>query len=314
VHTEGTLASFMGRCPGPLPTLSWFLTDMAFAQFAFAMTDALVDQLVARFTATPWSPLSQGEVDAQIIQENRHARGVYLLGRAQTPNITTVYVGQSNSTLYDRLSRHAKFLQDRYGLPYESVRFKALGIIIFDSVALEERLMDVYETRWNRTDLLSGWNGSGIGSNDTGGGRDKQKPSGFDRRFPIDVTLNKAGLLVPGPTGARQLFTRIKSIAPYTIRLAPTTLIQHADFQTAQINITEADTSVLAGLQALLNQLPNLWSVQVSPVRVLMQHDASLPENVIVNPDQWPPAEWLEGEDRCVVFRSKEQEPPLSPS
>ena len=102
---------------------------------------------------------------------------------------------------------------------------KLLGIIIFDSVALGKRgLMDVYETRWKRTDLLSGWNGSGIGSNDTGGGRDKQKPSGFDRRFPIDVTLNKAGLLVPGPTGARQLFTRIKSIAPYTIRhLAPTT-------------------------------------------------------------------------------------------
>jgi hypothetical protein len=142
---------------------------MAFAQFAFAMTDALVDQLVARLTATPWSPLNQAELDAQIIQESRSARGVYLLGRAQTANIATVYVGQSNSTLYDRLSRHAKFLQDRYGLPYESVRFKALGIIIFDSVALEERLIAVYETGWNKSNVSSGWNGSGIGSNDTGG-------------------------------------------------------------------------------------------------------------------------------------------------
>jgi hypothetical protein len=262
---------------------------MAFAQFAFAMTDALVDQLVARFTATPWSPLNQAEIDAQIVPENRDARGVYLLGRAQTTDTTSVYVGQSNSTLYDRLSRHAKFLQDRYGLPYESIRFKALGIIIFDSVALEARLIKVYESEWSSNSVLSGWNGSGIGSNDTGGGRDKQKPSGFDRRFPIDITLTKPALLAAGPISARQLFARIKSIAPYTIRLAPTSLIQHADLETARIDIAEPDTSVLAGLQVLLNHLPNLWSVQVSPVRVLVQRDVGLPENVIVNPDEWPP-------------------------
>jgi hypothetical protein len=181
---------------------------MAFAQFAFAMTDALVDQLVARFAATPWSPLDQAEIDAQIAEKHRTARGVYLLGRVQTANVSTVYVGQSNSVLYDRLSRHAKFLQDRYGLPYEGVRFKALGIIIFDSVALEERLITVYQTRWNKDNVMSGWNGSGIGSNDTAGGRDKQQPSGFDKRFPIDITLNKPGLLVAGPASPRQLFTK----------------------------------------------------------------------------------------------------------
>jgi hypothetical protein len=278
---------------------------MAFAQFAFAMTDALVDQLVARFAATAWSPLNQTEIDEQILPEDRDARGVYLLGRVQTANASTVYVGQSNSTLYDRLSRHAKFLQDRYALPYASIRFKALGVIIFDSVALEERLIRVYNTRWARDNVLSGWNGSGIGSNDTGGGRDKQKPSGFDRRFPIDVTLNKPGLLVPGATIARQLFTRIKTIAPYTIRLAPTNLLRHADLQTAWIEVTEPDTSVLAGLQALLNELPDVWSVQVSPVRVLIRRDAVLPENATVNPDQWPPAEWLAGHDRAIVYRKE---------
>jgi hypothetical protein len=181
---------------------------MAFAQFAFAITDALVDQLVARFAATPWSPLDQAEIDAQIAEKHRTARGVYLLERVQTANVSTVYVGQSNSALYDRLSRHAKFLQDRYGLPYEGVRFKALGIIIFDSVALEERLITVYQTRWNKDNVMSGWNGSGIGSNDTAGGRDKQQPSGFDKRFPIDITLNKPGLLVAGPASPRQLFTK----------------------------------------------------------------------------------------------------------
>ena len=280
---------------------------MAFAQFAFAMTDALVDQLVTRFEATPWSPLNQAEIETQIAEEHRAARGVYLLGRAQTANVPTVYVGQSNSALYDRLSRHAKFLQDRYGLPYESIRFKALGIIIFDSVALEERLMDVYRTRWNKGNLASGWNGSGIGSNDTGGGRDKQKPSGFDKRFPIDITLAKPGLLVPGPISPHQLFMRAKSIAPYTIRMAPTTLLQHPDLQNFETQIENANASVLEAIQILLGVLPEAWSVQVNPVRVLVQRDLAIPPDAVVNPEQWPPAEWLLGEDRCVVFRGRER-------
>ena len=280
---------------------------MAFAQFAFAMTDALVDQLVARFAAMPWSPLNQAEIDAQIAEEYRSARGVYLLGRVHTANVSTVYVGQSNSALYDRLSRHAKFLQDRYGLPYEGIRFKALGIIIFDSVALEERLMTVYRTRWNKDNVMSGWNGSGIGSNDPGGGRDKQRPSGFDRRFPIDITLNKPGLLVGGPASPRQLFTRIKNIAPYTIRMAPTMLLQHAELQNSQTQIENPDASVLEAIQILLGALPAAWSVQVSPVRVLIQRDFQIPADAVVNPEQWPTAEWLQGEHRCVVFRRPNQ-------
>ncbi len=280
-------------------------TNMAFAEFAFAMKDALVDQLIARFNATAWSPLNHAEIDSQIVPENRNARGVYLLGRVHTANVTVMYVGQSNSNLYERLSRHADFLQDRYGLPYESIRFKALGIIIFDSVALEQRLIEIYNTGWKKVNILSGWNGSGIGSNDTGGNRDKQKPSGFDTRFPIDFTLNKIGLLVQGSCNARQLFDRIKSVAPYTIRLAPVTLNQHADLQAAQIEIMDADTSVLSALQTFLDRLLTAWSVQVSPVRVLIQRDAGLPDNPIVNPDQWPPAEWLQGNDRCVVFRKE---------
>ena len=282
---------------------------MAFAQFAFAMTDALVDQLVARFAALPWSPLNQAEIDAQIAEEYRTARGVYLLGRVQTANVSTVYVGQSNSALYGRLCRHAEFVQDRYGLPYEGIRFKALGIIIFDSVALEKRLIAVYQTRWNKEDVASGWNVSGIGSNDTGAGRDKQKPSGFDKRFPIDITLNKPGLLVPGLASPRQVFTRIKNIAPYTIRVAPTSLLQHAELQSSQTQINSPDSSVLGAIQILLGALPSTWSVQVSPVRVLVQRSFQIPAGAVINPDQWPPAEWLQGEDRCVVFRSAANQP-----
>ena len=49
---------------------------MAFAQFVFAITDAMVSQLVDRFTHTPWSSLIQIAIDAQIKVEDRQ-RGAF---------------------------------------------------------------------------------------------------------------------------------------------------------------------------------------------------------------------------------------------
>jgi len=72
---------------------------------------------------------------------------------------------------------------------YDGLRFKALGVVIFDSVALEGRLIAEYRTQWIKNNPLSGWNGSGIDSNDTEDARDKQKLSRFDRRFPINNAL-----------------------------------------------------------------------------------------------------------------------------
>jgi hypothetical protein len=276
---------------------------MAFAEFVFAMTDALVAQLVARFTATSWSPLNQSEIDSQIEPVDRAARGVYLLGWGEEGDVRTAYVGQSNSALFDRLSRHAKFLQDRHGLPYEHIWFKALGVIIFDSVALEERLISEYQTKWIRENPQSGWNGSGIGSNDTGGGRDKQKPSGFDRRFPIDITLTKPDLLVTGKFTGKQVFNRLKNAAPYTIRLAPTQLGQHPDLQESNLEIQDPAASVLQSLEILLSRLPPAWSVHVNPVRILLQRDVEPPPGSLINPGSWPPEQWLAGQDHTVIFR-----------
>jgi hypothetical protein len=276
---------------------------MAYAPFVFAMTDALVAQLVARFASTPWSPLNQTEIDTQIRVEDRATRGVYLLGRGPDGTVPTAYVGQSNSALYDRLSRHAKFLQDRFGLPYQQIRFKALGVIIFDSVALEERLIAEYDTRWVKDVPLSGWNGSGIGSNDTGGGRDKQKPSGFDRRFPIDIALTKPNLLAQGQHTAKQLFSRLKNGSPYTIRMAPKQLGTHLDLQDSHVQIEDATASVRQALELLLGSLPSAWSVQVNPVRILLQRDVEPPPGALINPTTWPPEQWLAGQDHTVSLR-----------
>jgi hypothetical protein len=287
----------------PVERYAEIYLPMAFGEFVFAMTDALVNQIVAQFGITGWSPLTQEEIDSQIPLEKRSALGVYLLGRESGGGVIPLYVGQSNAAIYDRLSRHAKFLQDRYGLPYEAIRFKALAIVIFDSVALETRLIDVFQTKWDKKNPVSGWNGSGIGSNDTGGGRDRQKPSGFDQRFPIDVTLKKRELDLHGSFSPRQIFAIIKSIAPFTVRFAPTALGQSPDLDGPQATIEQASATVLSSLQEFLALLPVEWSIQINPVRILVQKGVDTPAGSLVNPATWPPAEWLAGQDRCVVLR-----------
>jgi len=276
---------------------------MAFAKFIFRMTDALVSQLEAQFSAMPWSSLNQTEIDAEIKAEDRNARGVYLLGRGAEEDVSASYVGQSSSALYERLSRHAKFLQDRCGLRYEKLRFKAAGIVIFDSVELEGRLISHYGTGWNKDNPSSGWNNSDTRSNDTGSGRDKQKPSGFDRRFPIDITLIKPDLLVPGNSTAKQLFNRLKIQAPYTIRPVPTQLGNHTELQSSTVAIDRSDASVLYGVQLLLTSLPAGWSVRVDPVRVLLQRDVEAPAEALINPPNWPPERWLSGKSQTIIFR-----------
>ncbi len=280
------------------------VNPMAFDHFAFAMTDAVVEQLAARFARTAWSPLDQSVIDQQIATGNRGARGVYLLGRDYKGEVVVSYVGQSADAMYSRLTRHARFLRDRYGLAAETLHFKALGIIIFDSLRLEERLIEIYRTRWDRRNVMSGWNGSGIGSNDTGGGRDLQKPSGFDLRFPVDITLPKGGAFTRAVWKARDLFLAIKTLAPYTLRLSPGTLVEHPDLQ-LKVEHAWENGSVLDALLALLKALPPTWCLQVSPVRVLLQRDVDVSEAAILNPDLWPPPEWLRGENRTVYFTSK---------
>jgi hypothetical protein len=270
---------------------------VSYQEFIFPMRDALIERIVARFNAQPWTPLTPGDVDHAFPEGNdRQFRGVYLLGQSIDNTVHLKYVGQSEEAVYKRLKRHANFVQDRHGLPAGSVFFKGLGVVIFDSVSLESGLIDEYgdQVRWRNSNSLSGWNMGGLGSNDTGGGRDRQKPSGFDRRFPIDITIQKHNLLDAGTTTVKQFFLELSSRLPYTVRL-PNALRDHPDIL-SNISVDEGvvNTNLRSALELLLDVLPVTWSVKVFPGRVVLVHNETHPTGSLVNPVDWPPQRWLD--------------------
>lgn len=258
-----------------------------FGQFKFGMSDALIEQIIQYLDELEWAPLTQENVDANIVGAARQSLGVYLLGRTAAPDeIRATYVGQSQSAIYDRLTKHARFVRDRRGLPLAQLHFKAAEIIIFDSVHVETRLIHHFATKWVDADPQCGWNGSGFGSNDTGGGRDDQKPSKFDKRFPIDITLVKEGLLDPGPVPVRDAIKRMREVVPYTIRVLPK-YKRHEDLNTV-VAVTDTSSSVLSAVRTLLGAMPPGWTARAYPVRIVLERDAQR-LTPVAEAERWPP-------------------------
>lgn len=258
-----------------------------FGQFKFGMSEALIEQIIQYLDGLEWAPLTQENVDANITRVARQSLGVYLLGRTAAPGeVHTVYVGQSQSAIYDRLTKHARFVRDRCGLPLEQLHFKAAEIIIFDSVHVESKLIEHFSTKWSNADPQCGWNGSGFGSNDTGGGRDAQKPSKFDKRFPIDITLVKDSLLDPGGVTVWGAIKRMREVAPYTIRVLPE-FKNHEDLGTI-LTIEDGAGSVLSTVRMLLATMPPGWTARAYPVRIVLERDANR-VTPVAEADQWPP-------------------------
>lgn len=275
------------------------------------MREALIERIVARFNGAAWTALTPGAVDQSFPDdEDRQIRGVYLLGQSINAEVNVKYVGQSEEAVYKRLKRHSDFVRDRYGLTDGSVFFKGLGVVIFDSVSLESGLIEQYGegVRWDRNKPESGWNLGGLGSNDTGGGRDKQKPSGFDRRFPIDITIKKQGLLDRGTVTAKQLFQTLSSRLPYTVRL-PQNLRNHPDLMNTNVTVAEnqVNVSFRDAVGFLLAALPFSWSIQVFPGRVVLANNVDDPAGALLNAEVWPPQVWMDtavAECPLAVFRA----------
>jgi len=259
----------------------------SFGQFKFRMSEALIEQIIQYLDELEWAPLTQSTIDTHIVGDTRQSLGVYLLGRGEAPSsVRPTYVGQSQAAIYDRLTKHAKFVRDRGGLTVDNLFFKAAEIIIFDAVHVETRLIRHFGTKWSKPQADCGWNGSGFGSNDSGGRRDDQKPSQFDKRFPIDITLPKENLFDPGPISIKDAISRMRQVVPYTIRVLPQ-FQGHADLD--QITtITAQSGSVLDGIRTLLGAMPVGWTARAYPVKVVFQRDAA-GGGPLATSDQWPP-------------------------
>jgi hypothetical protein len=255
------------------------------------MTEALVGQLSDFIRELGWKPLTEATVEAAIPLEMRDAVGVYMLGRRMPHGvIREVYLGQSSATLFERLTRHAKNVRHRSGLHTDDVFFRAAGIVIFNSVDMETGLLQIFQTKWSEINTLSGWNGSGFGSNDTGGGRDNQAPSKFDRRFPINIfqDLDKT-LAMPKarvPMTARIALHLLSTAVPYTVRIAKPQR-QHIDLQKIVPPFPAEVTNAHDACKHILATLGAPWIGQVFPVRIVLDRMDS-PAGVVADPENWP--------------------------
>ncbi|MFC7477942.1 hypothetical protein ACFQS7_26585 [Dankookia sp. GCM10030260] len=267
---------------------------MAFGTFVFDMRGALWQQVVAELRGLDWRPLTQANVDDAIQgDEARAAQGVYVLARLLDPallavaapwagdpddvtdnpdgsQIRPVYVGQSQSSLHERLSRHADFIDERNGLAPGQVLFKALSIPTFSSVSIESILAGHFMTAWNDADPTSGWRLSGFGSNDTGGRRDQQEISNFDLRFPINpfaAAPRSLALAMRRIPTIQQRVRALRRSCPYTVRVA--SRVSGDPALQARPNLPAVAADVFDGCEIILDALGGDWVAEVSPVRIV---------------------------------------------
>lgn len=275
------------------PQTSAVIGNPPFARFEFGMTEALVSQLSTFLTKLGWKPLAVENVEASIQVDDRRSVGVYMLGRRMADGTTqVVYIGQSRSTLFSRLTRHARNVQHRSGLDPDHLFFRAAAIVIFNSVDMESGLLNNFKTKWDAADPLSGWNGSGFGSNDTGSGRDEQKPSNFDRRFPIDIMKDLGDRPEQTTETPESAMTAEAAIAllsdatPYTVRVA-TRAKKHPDLQKPVSAFPAGRRNAHDACKHILAALGPPWVAQVFPVRIVLDRMDN-PPDAVADPMNWP--------------------------
>lgn len=223
-----------------------------FRQFEFALTDALVSQLVTILDGMGEAPLVP-EVAASI----PNGQGVYQLFL----NDELVYIGKTDNDagLQRRLIRHARLAGSRSALADGAVTFKAVQVLVFSAMELETMLMRHYRD----TGLELVWNHSGFGSNDPGHNREGMgyKEGHFDLLYPISIddTLD-----VPLPKGLSvyEALRAVKADLPYLLRFGgmmskkPEDIEQHDELKAAELPGDLSGLSLRKTLEAVTGLLP----------------------------------------------------------
>ncbi len=260
----------------------------AYGSFEFPFGAKLIESTKEYLSELGWAPLSMENVNAQL-GTSQKTLGVYLLGikDPSAGQMRITYVGQSEKAIYVRLMKHAKYIRDRIGLNPDDVVFKAAEIVMLSSMRIEAQLIKDYGTKWNKKKQDCGWNGSGFGSNDTGGNRDAQKPSQFDIRYPVDITLPKQDALPVGPTTPKLAIEHLSGKVPYTVRVAPkdsshSDLSSHVTFGNEDSNCTAEEAA-----RRILNALPS-WCAKVHLNKIVFERGAQTAAPLF-DATTWPP-------------------------
>lgn len=202
------------------------------------------------------------------------AKGAYVLYEDGIP----VYAGKTdaNHGFRDRLKRHSYTIQHRHGFDHSGIGFKAVRIMVFSNFDVEAIL--IKEMRRLDKKALE-WNNSGFGSNDPGHQRERQKPSRFDVKRPVNID-RPLPFLVPSEVSLLQLLVTLKNSLPYNFRYE-TDLDEKdepIDYRKGHIDQRSAPPVVIPSegltfrtvLALVLSALPSGWRVTVFPGRIIL--------------------------------------------
>lgn len=243
------------------------MEDMpGFRQFEFALTDALVAQLVTILDGMGEAPLVS-EVAASI----PNGQGVYQLFLGDE----LVYIGKTDNDagLQRRLLRHARLAGSRSALSNGAVTFKAVQVLVFSAMELETMLMRHYR---NVGSTLA-WNHSGFGSNDPGHKREGMgyKEGHFDLLYPISID-DALDVSLPAGLSAYDALRAIKSDLPYLLRFGgmmtkkPEDIEQHTELQAAKLSRDLSGLSLRNTLTEITSLLPSGYIATKFPGYVIL--------------------------------------------
>lgn len=225
-----------------------------FQQFEFALTDALISQLVSVLDKMNTAPLT-----TNLVSCIPNGQGIYQLFLDDQ----LVYIGKTDSDagLAARLAKHESKVSGRPNLRGK-VRFKAVQVLVFSAMELETMLIRHYKGQLGSV----AWQHSGFGSNDPGRERDttKYKDDHFDIQHPIDID-EQASYFFSAGTPMKDALKGIKDQLPYTFRFA-----QSSETSTTKLSQDITGHSVRDLLEKLVVQLPTGWQATKLPGYVIL--------------------------------------------
>ena len=230
-----------------------------FRQFEFALTDALIAQLI-----TCLDGMKTAELTPEITAGIPNGQGVYQLFL----DGNLVYIGKTDNEagLQRRLLRHANLVLSRSNLTGGRVTFKAVQVLVFSAMELESMLIKHYMVNGK----VPPWNNSGFGSNDPGRQRDttKYKPNHFNVLYPISLNGPVTTQLPTGLT-VKEALKLLKSELPFLLRFEgqkPNV----ADLESTVLTTDISGLSVSDTLKALIALLPAGWQATHLPGYIIL--------------------------------------------
>ena len=232
---------------------------LGFRQFEFALTEALIAQLIQCLDGMEQAPLTPS-----VTNEIPNGQGVYQLFL----DGVLVYIGKTDNEagLQKRLLRHANLVGSREKIANGRVTFKAVQVLVFSAMELEAMLIKHYSCDGK----VPAWNNSGFGSNDPGRNRDTTayKEDHFNILYPINLDRIVSVQLKAGIT-VQDALKALKAELPFLLRFQGLRE-KKSEIATTILSKDILGLSVQNTIAELLQLLPSGWQATHLPGYIII--------------------------------------------